>query len=200
MNIAEYTEISQKISTFSDWQDKVFYGAIGLSTESGEVLDNIKKWRERKKTLNLDDIEEELGDCLWYLIEFATGMEFCLKSIFKLANTRAKRYENLKQETKEMDELELLMTSISLNICGATILNIISEVNLKSLIRGEDFKGQVMEELLGIERRQILELTINYLTNILLVAQKNNLELENILNQNIKKLQYRYPKLKNKYV
>lgn len=41
-------------------------GALGLSGESGEVADIIKKVVYHNKPLDRDALIKELGDCLWY--------------------------------------------------------------------------------------------------------------------------------------
>jgi len=45
---------------------KILHGAIGLSTESGEILDCIKKHLFYGKPLDLVNLKEELGDIFWY--------------------------------------------------------------------------------------------------------------------------------------
>jgi NTP pyrophosphatase (non-canonical NTP hydrolase) len=56
----------------------ILHGAIGLSTESGEILDAIKKSLFYGKKLDMVNIKEEVGDAMWYcaLILRATGSSF----------------------------------------------------------------------------------------------------------------------------
>ena len=42
------------------------HAAMGLATESGEFLDNIKKHMFYNKPLDRTNLKEELGDILWY--------------------------------------------------------------------------------------------------------------------------------------
>ena len=48
-------------------RDQLALCAMGLTAEAGEAADIIKKHLFHGKTLNLDDLEKELGDTLWYL-------------------------------------------------------------------------------------------------------------------------------------
>ena len=46
---------------------RLLHGAIGLSTESGELLDQVKKNVFYGKPLDKVNILEECGDVLWYV-------------------------------------------------------------------------------------------------------------------------------------
>jgi NTP pyrophosphatase (non-canonical NTP hydrolase) len=46
---------------------RLLHGAIGLSTETGELLDAIKKHIYYGKPLDLVNISEESGDICWYI-------------------------------------------------------------------------------------------------------------------------------------
>lgn len=46
---------------------QLLHGAIGLATESGEILDALKKHIYYGKTLDRVNLMEECGDCLWYI-------------------------------------------------------------------------------------------------------------------------------------
>ena len=45
----------------------LLHGAIGVATESGELLDAIKKHIFYGKPLDLVNLREEIGDVMWYL-------------------------------------------------------------------------------------------------------------------------------------
>lgn len=45
---------------------RLLHGAIGLSTEAGELLDMIKKHIYYGKPLDLVNAKEEVGDSMWY--------------------------------------------------------------------------------------------------------------------------------------
>jgi NTP pyrophosphatase (non-canonical NTP hydrolase) len=46
---------------------RLIHGAMGLSGESGEAIDLIKKTYIYGKELDYNKLKLELGDCLWYM-------------------------------------------------------------------------------------------------------------------------------------
>lgn len=56
----------------------ILHGAIGISTEAGEILDAVKKSIFYGKPFDLVNLQEEIGDCFWYLAILAkeAGMSF----------------------------------------------------------------------------------------------------------------------------
>lgn len=67
--------------------------ALGLTGESGEVADLIKKWRGHGHTLDVDKLQKELGDVLWYVAETATLIGLSLKEVAETNLTKlAARY------------------------------------------------------------------------------------------------------------
>lgn len=47
--------------------NRLLHAAIGIATESGELLDTLKKFMFYGKGLDIVNIKEELGDLLWYI-------------------------------------------------------------------------------------------------------------------------------------
>ena len=80
----------------------VFYPALGLAGEAGEVANKIKKiMRDRNGDVNnlpielKEDIANELGDCLWYISALATDLGIGLDGI---------AVENLKKLQKRKEQ------------------------------------------------------------------------------------------------
>ena len=48
-------------------RDTLLNMALGLTGESGEIVDQIKKFAYQGHTLDKKEMTEELGDVLWYL-------------------------------------------------------------------------------------------------------------------------------------
>lgn len=46
---------------------RLFHAAMGMCTESGEFMDALKKHAIYGKPLDLTNLVEEAGDCLWYI-------------------------------------------------------------------------------------------------------------------------------------
>lgn len=80
----------------------VFYPALGLAGEAGEVANKIKKiMRDRNGDVNnlpielKEDIANELGDCLWYISALATDLGIGLDGV---------AVENLKKLQKRKEQ------------------------------------------------------------------------------------------------
>jgi len=97
----------------------MLHGAIGMATEAGELLDAVKKHIFYGRTLDTVNIEEELGDSMWYfgliihalhLMGYETGIEvICEKNILKLrARYGAKFSEAAANERDLAKEREIL--------------------------------------------------------------------------------------------
>ncbi len=55
--------------------------SMGLAGETGEVLEVLKKAIYHGHALDMDNIEKELGDVLWYLTAIAEELELDLETI-----------------------------------------------------------------------------------------------------------------------
>jgi NTP pyrophosphatase (non-canonical NTP hydrolase) len=51
----------------SEGSSRLLHAALGMSTEAGEFLDQLKKHFFYSKMLDLTNLHEELGDLLWYI-------------------------------------------------------------------------------------------------------------------------------------
>jgi len=76
-------------------QAHLLHMAVGVSGESGELLDAIKKHCVYQKQINMDNVIEEAGDILFYLTgllnDLGISLEDCINAnIIKLS----KRYPN----------------------------------------------------------------------------------------------------------
>ena len=54
----------------------ILHMAVGVSGESGELLDAIKKAVIYRKILDVDNVKEEIGDCLFYLQGLCNAIEY----------------------------------------------------------------------------------------------------------------------------
>lgn len=46
---------------------RLVHAGMGLTTETAELVDALKKWAFYGKPLDKVNIKEEIGDCLWYM-------------------------------------------------------------------------------------------------------------------------------------
>jgi NTP pyrophosphatase (non-canonical NTP hydrolase) len=53
---------------------RVAIAAMGLTGESGELVDYLKKWVGHGHPLDTDNVEKELGDVLWYVAELCNAL------------------------------------------------------------------------------------------------------------------------------
>ena len=108
MNLEKYADSVERFwAADADWQDQVAHALLGLASESGEVLDIIKKahYSPRKdvmKIVNREHLTEELGDILFYLVRVARlyGIpvaEIPMDNIAKLE----RRYEKNEAKSEE---------------------------------------------------------------------------------------------------
>lgn len=91
MELNEYQR--QAMRTKGDEKEPLFIAALGLSGETGEVNDHIKKYLGHGHKLDKEYITKELGDILWYIAYMADTLDISLEDIAK-ANIEklAKRY------------------------------------------------------------------------------------------------------------
>lgn len=85
MRLNDYQNLSKRtLPIFGDEdthkQALANYG-LGLSGESGEVVDHIKKHVFHGHELNVDEIRNELGDVLHYVAGLATMCDLSLEDI-----------------------------------------------------------------------------------------------------------------------
>lgn len=69
--------------------------ALGLSSDSGNVVDLIKKYTFQGQDLDKAALEEKMGDVLWYLSQIALWANIDLDDVAKAnLDSLAKRYGN----------------------------------------------------------------------------------------------------------
>jgi len=85
MDFSEYQKKSRKTAIYPKQGNNFIYPALGLASESGEVIGKFKKILRDKNGLideaDKDDLEKELGDVLWYLTQIATELNIDLDKI-----------------------------------------------------------------------------------------------------------------------
>lgn len=86
--------------TLNEYQDKasqtaiypavhsITYPALGLAGEAGEVANKVKKilrdgkgWSDELHKQKINDIQDEIGDCLWYLAALARDLGTDLETV-----------------------------------------------------------------------------------------------------------------------
>lgn len=62
----------------------IIEGCLGLSGESGELVDLIKKWVFHEKPLDEDHAKKELGDVLWYAALICESFGWKMEDVMEL--------------------------------------------------------------------------------------------------------------------
>jgi NTP pyrophosphatase (non-canonical NTP hydrolase) len=85
MNLSEYQEKASTTALYPDAGNNLYYPALGLGGEVGEVLNKVKKImrdHDGKVTDEYRDIlKKELGDVLWYVAALASELGLKLDDI-----------------------------------------------------------------------------------------------------------------------
>ncbi len=91
MELNEYQKKAMR--TKGDEKEPLVIAALGLSGETGEVNDHIKKYLGHGHELDKGYITKELGDILWYIAYMAYTLDITLEDIANANITKlAERY------------------------------------------------------------------------------------------------------------
>ena len=101
MTLNEYMELAQRTSNKAlDPNGHLFNGVLGLAGEAGECADLLKKHYYQDGRLFVDDLEDELGDVMWYVAETAAALGVSLEEV------AVRNVEKLKKRYPEGFEAE----------------------------------------------------------------------------------------------
>ena len=81
------------------WNDtdlmRLVHAGMGMSGETGEILDNLKKSVMYGKPLDAKNLKEECGDVLWYMAVMLDQLGSSFEEVMQMNVTKlAKRYPN----------------------------------------------------------------------------------------------------------
>lgn len=79
----KYQELCMRTAGETDNTKLIINGAMGLCGESGEVIDLVKKWCFQGHNLDCYEVEEELGDVLWYIAILCEGLGVDMERVMK---------------------------------------------------------------------------------------------------------------------
>ncbi len=96
MNGEEYkAEVLRTYAGSDDPQEKLTLAALGLTGESGEVADHMKKHLFQDHPIDMAHIKKELGDILWYVVLACDAIDCSLEDIMQMnVEKLRKRYPN----------------------------------------------------------------------------------------------------------
>ena len=92
----------------NDGLKRLLHAGIGLSTESGEFLDALKKHIFYGKELDRVNLAEEMGDIFWYMAIVADELGFSFeevmdRNITKLKARYGEKFSEVKAEKRDLD-------------------------------------------------------------------------------------------------
>jgi len=102
MKLSDYVELACVTESIVDpiegLESRMLHGLIGLCTESGELLDAMKKHLYYGKDLDTVNMLEEIGDLCWYLaiICDVSGLDFAVQI------EKAIEFKVIKQEKRSL--------------------------------------------------------------------------------------------------
>ena len=80
-----YQDKSEETAVYPNKGDNLYYPALGLAGEAGEVCEKIKKiMRDKGGVISEEDsieLSKELGDVLWYVSALACEINVSLSSV-----------------------------------------------------------------------------------------------------------------------
>jgi len=100
MNPNEYQKLCSRTSSLKNDIDKdgigyrnkgrVIMACLGLSGETGETIDYLKKVIFHNHAYDKDKLKREIGDILWYVAEMCSAFDFSLEEIMELNISKLK--------------------------------------------------------------------------------------------------------------
>jgi len=81
MELGEYQRRSAEYDFACRTQGEVWYYALGMCGEAGEVAEKVKKSYRDGTPLDLAALEKEIGDVLWYVSNFARHLHLSLDHV-----------------------------------------------------------------------------------------------------------------------
>jgi NTP pyrophosphatase (non-canonical NTP hydrolase) len=82
MDLPTYAD--NAVRTLSKTDDDNIHMILGMVTEVGELADVYKKYLAYGKPIDIINVEEEVGDLMWYIINFCTLNGFDLPTLLDL--------------------------------------------------------------------------------------------------------------------
>lgn len=85
VELHEYQQLASRTMPKDKWfQNNISNYSMGLSGESGELVDQLKKVIHHDHPLDVEDVKKEMGDVLWYLSALATTLNIDLNEVAQM--------------------------------------------------------------------------------------------------------------------
>jgi NTP pyrophosphatase (non-canonical NTP hydrolase) len=104
MDFNEYLIQSERTLVQKGKDLNLLHGAIGISTEAGEILDAFKRHIYYGKELDVVNIKEEIGDIMWYVAILCRELNLNMEDILQTNIDKLKaRYPDKFSETHALN-------------------------------------------------------------------------------------------------
>lgn len=114
MDLKQYIEAAKRTESGSTEYDakrvdiRILHGIMGLVTESGELMDAVKKSIFYEKELDRVNLVEELGDIMWYMAILIDALdtsfeEVATKNITKLQARYPEKFSAALANNRDLD-------------------------------------------------------------------------------------------------
>lgn len=131
LSLKEYQELAKRTyPNLGNYERNKLHMRLGVITEFGEVLDMIKKHIAYNKALDLVNIQEEISDICWYLVNDLSIDKQDVKSIRASVN---KQYTDIESFAESM---EILLKSY---LTDGNSQALIHDLCIESQLLGLDF-------------------------------------------------------------
>lgn len=97
MELNEYHQLAMRTDPIDNYKpeyqktQRLTNALMGLNGEAGEAIEILKKAMFQGHTLLVDNVIEELGDCLWYIVEAADALGYKLDDVARINIKKLKR-------------------------------------------------------------------------------------------------------------
>ena len=85
MNFNQYQQEARKTAIYPNKDNNITYPTLGLSGESGEVAEKVKKILRDKNGIVSDEdrleLQKELGDVLWYVANLSSELKLSMEDV-----------------------------------------------------------------------------------------------------------------------
>lgn len=100
MTFDEYQVLAKRTEKLLQYADRINHAMLGLASEVGELAGTVKKWHAYNQELDVKNIQEELGDILWYMallcnVKGLSFSEIAQMNVEKLAKRYPEKYDDV---------------------------------------------------------------------------------------------------------